>query len=179
VPEAGEVVTGRVVSLTQFGAFVQIQGGPVGLLHKSEMAHERIDDPAKVVKIGDEVEAKVIEVRREGGKLRVGLSRRAILPAPPPGQAQPAPRREHNDRPHGHDRKPPRQGDRPEARSGGGGGVAPRRDDRRNDRGGDRGRERDRDRDRREQAPDDDFPVEGKFASLGEMILAKLKSQRK
>jgi predicted RNA-binding protein with RPS1 domain len=81
-PEIGQVVTGRVTSLTIYGAFLAWGRHQTGLLHKSEISHERVDDPAAVVKVGDELEVKVIDVRHEGGRLRVGLSRKALLPAP-------------------------------------------------------------------------------------------------
>jgi predicted RNA-binding protein with RPS1 domain len=121
-PEVGEVVTGRVLSLTQYGAFVAIGPGQVGLLHKSEMAHEMVSDPARVVKVGDDVEVKVLEVRREGGKLRIGLSRRALLPAPARAPAperrppRPAPRDRDRDRDRDRsdrDRPPPRKREEP------------------------------------------------------------------
>jgi len=156
-PEVGEVAKGRVLSLTQYGAFVSIGPGQVGLLHKSEMAHEPVSDPARLVKVGDEIEVKVLEVRREAGKLRIGLSRRALLPAPA-GGAQ--------DR----DRKPPRAArDRDDRRDD-------RRDERRDDRRDDR-HQASRPPPRRREEPNDGFPRDDKLAKLGEMILAKLKEQ--
>lgn len=81
-PEVGERLQGRVRSLTAFGAFVVLRGCGTGLLHKSEIAHEYVDDPREVLKVGDELDVKVIEVGRKDGKLRIGLSRKAVLPKP-------------------------------------------------------------------------------------------------
>lgn len=83
VPEVGEVVRGRVQSVTSYGAFVSIGRGLVGLLHKSELAHHPVGDVTQLVRVGDELDVKVVEVQRKEGerKLRIGLSRRALLPA--------------------------------------------------------------------------------------------------
>lgn len=68
VPDA--VVTGRVVSVRDFGAFVDLGGGVQGLLHASEMGWSR-SDPSQVVKPGEEITVKVIRV--EDGKIALGL----------------------------------------------------------------------------------------------------------
>ena len=68
VPDA--VVTGRVVSVRDFGAFVDLGGGVQGLLHASEMGWSR-SDPLQVVKPGDEITVKVVRV--EDGKIALGL----------------------------------------------------------------------------------------------------------
>lgn len=68
VPDA--VVTGRVVSVRDFGAFLDLGGGVQGLLHASEMGWSRVD-PAQVVKPGDELTVKVLRV--EEGKIALGL----------------------------------------------------------------------------------------------------------
>ncbi|MEM1348977.1 MAG: S1 RNA-binding domain-containing protein, partial [Myxococcota bacterium] len=82
-PKVGDRVRGRVRSLTVYGAFLSIDGGYSGLLHKSEMAHERIDDPATLLHVGDHLEVEVIESRDEGnGRWRIGFSRRSVLPEP-------------------------------------------------------------------------------------------------
>jgi small subunit ribosomal protein S1 len=86
LPEAGAVLTGRVVRLAEFGAFVDLPGGATGLLHVKDLSWGRVQHPGEVVKIGDEVEVKVLEVKRaegEGGKGdRIVLSRRALVPHP-------------------------------------------------------------------------------------------------
>ena len=105
--EVNEVVKGRVRSLTTYGAFIDLGRGLSGLLHKTEMSHERIHDPADHLKVGDLVEVKVIEIRpREKGQgVRIGLSRRALVPAPE-GRTEESrpPRREKQPRRDGQDR---------------------------------------------------------------------------
>lgn len=75
----GEVRTGRVTSLADFGAFVNINGAD-GLVHLSEISWDRINKPEEVLKVGDEVKVKVISVDRE--KKRIGLSIRQLLNDP-------------------------------------------------------------------------------------------------
>ncbi len=69
--QEGEVRTGRVTSLADFGAFVNISGAD-GLVHLSEISWDRIQHPGEVLKVGQEVKVKVISVDRE--KKRIGLS---------------------------------------------------------------------------------------------------------
>ncbi|MBL8720798.1 MAG: polyribonucleotide nucleotidyltransferase [Myxococcales bacterium] len=78
-PEIGTIYKGPVKRVTDFGAFVEILPGTDGLLHVSELAHTRIDRVEDVLKEGDEVEVKVLEVSRDG---KIRLSRRALLPLP-------------------------------------------------------------------------------------------------
>lgn len=87
LPGVGDVRRGRVRNLKPYGAFVDIGGGHSGLLHKSELAHEWVDDPAAYLKPGDEIQVKILEVKpRENGKgLRIGLSRKQLLS--PAGEA--------------------------------------------------------------------------------------------
>ncbi|MFP3941661.1 MAG: 30S ribosomal protein S1, partial [Thermoanaerobaculia bacterium] len=76
--EEGAVVRGTVTSVTGYGAFVDL-GGLEGLLHVSEMSHDRVEDPAEVVSPGDSVEVKILKMDEEPGKgLRISLSRRAL-----------------------------------------------------------------------------------------------------
>jgi small subunit ribosomal protein S1 len=75
----GEVRTGRVTSLADFGAFVNISGAD-GLVHLSEISWDRIKHPSEVLKVGQEVKVKVINIDRE--KKRIGLSIRQLLPDP-------------------------------------------------------------------------------------------------
>jgi polyribonucleotide nucleotidyltransferase len=79
VPEVGMVYKGKVVSILEFGAFVEILPGKDGLLHISEIAYERVNRVEDFYKEGDELEVKLIEIEKNG-KLR--LSRRALLPQP-------------------------------------------------------------------------------------------------
>lgn len=80
VPEAGEVYHGKVVSILEFGAFVEILPGKEGLLHISELDYKKVDKVEDVLQVGDEVDVKLLEIDQKTGKMR--LSRRALLPAP-------------------------------------------------------------------------------------------------
>jgi small subunit ribosomal protein S1 len=75
----GDIRTGRVTSLADFGAFVNIEGAD-GLVHLSEISWERIDHPKEVLKVGQEVNVKVIGVDRE--RKRIGLSIRQLQEDP-------------------------------------------------------------------------------------------------
>lgn len=79
-PEAGEVYKGKVKNLAAFGAFVEILPGKEGLLHISEIDWKRIEKVEDVLKAGQEIEVKLIEIDEKTGKLR--LSRKALLPRP-------------------------------------------------------------------------------------------------
>ncbi|HOT13511.1 MAG TPA: polyribonucleotide nucleotidyltransferase [Bacteroidales bacterium] len=80
VPEEGEIYKGKVKTLTAFGAFVEILPGKDGLLHVSEIDWKRIENVADVLKEGDEIEVKLIEIDKKTNKLR--LSRKVLLPKP-------------------------------------------------------------------------------------------------
>ena len=71
--EVGQVITGRTVRLTNFGAFIDI-GGIDGLVHLSELAWEHVAHPKDVLKVGEQVDVEVINIDKERG--RVGLSRK-------------------------------------------------------------------------------------------------------
>ena len=75
----GEVRTGRVTSLADFGAFVNISGAD-GLVHLSELSWDRIQHPSEVLKVGQEVDVKIISVDED--KKRIGLSIRQLLDDP-------------------------------------------------------------------------------------------------
>ena len=75
----GDVRTGRVTSLADFGAFVNIEGAD-GLVHLSEISWEHVDHPKDVLKVGQEVDVKVISVDHE--RKRIGLSIRQLQPDP-------------------------------------------------------------------------------------------------
>lgn len=79
-PEVGEVYTGKVKSIMPFGAFVEIIPGKDGLLHISEIDWKRIAKVEDVLKEGDIIDVKLIEVDSKTGKLK--LSRKALLPRP-------------------------------------------------------------------------------------------------
>jgi small subunit ribosomal protein S1 len=70
---AGAVMTGRVASVRDFGAFVDLGGGVQGLLHVSEMGWSRIADPSELLKAGDEITVKVLAVDEAKQKISLGL----------------------------------------------------------------------------------------------------------
>jgi polyribonucleotide nucleotidyltransferase len=80
VPEVGTIYTGKVKSIVPFGAFVEILPGKDGLLHISEIEWRRLEKVEEVLKEGDMVEVKLIEVDQRSGKLK--LSRKVLLPRP-------------------------------------------------------------------------------------------------
>jgi small subunit ribosomal protein S1 len=77
--EEGKIYTGRVTSVADFGAFVNINGAD-GLVHLSEVSWERVQHPGEVLKVGDEVKVKIISIDRE--KKRIGLSIKALQDDP-------------------------------------------------------------------------------------------------
>ena len=77
---AGAVLTGRVASLREFGAFVDLGAGVQGLLHVSEMAWSRVSNPAAMVKAGEEITVKVLRVDREKQKISLGLKQLSADP---------------------------------------------------------------------------------------------------
>jgi polyribonucleotide nucleotidyltransferase len=80
VPEIGAIYKGKVKNITTFGAFIEIIPNQDGLLHISEIDWKRLKTVEEALKVGDEVEVKLIEVDPKTGKLK--LSRRALLPKP-------------------------------------------------------------------------------------------------
>ena len=74
----GNVVTGRVARMTDFGAFVELEPGVDALLHVSQISRERIEKPASVLSVGQEVEVKVVDFKPEEKK--ISLSMKALLP---------------------------------------------------------------------------------------------------
>ncbi|MBQ3882116.1 MAG: polyribonucleotide nucleotidyltransferase [Bacteroidales bacterium] len=130
VPEAGETYHGKVVSIQDFGAFVEILPGKEGLLHVSEIAWNKTENVSDVLEVGQEVDVKLLEIDEKTGKMR--LSMRALTPKPE-GYQEPQPRPRPSGNRNGGDRGGDRRGpDRGGDRRGDRGG------DRRPDRGGDR-----------------------------------------
>ncbi|MFA8432875.1 MAG: polyribonucleotide nucleotidyltransferase [Marinifilaceae bacterium] len=80
VPEVGTIYKGKVKSIVTFGAFVEILPGKDGLLHISEIEHRRLQTVDEVLKEGDEIEVKLIDIDARSGKLK--LSRKVLLPKP-------------------------------------------------------------------------------------------------
>lgn len=79
-PEIGEVYTGKVKNIQPFGAFVEFMPGKDGLLHISEIKHERVETMDGVLEPGEEIQVKLIDVDKKTGKFK--LSRKALLPKP-------------------------------------------------------------------------------------------------
>ncbi|CAN5750550.1 30S ribosomal protein S1 [soil metagenome] len=69
-----DVVNGKVTKLTNFGVFVELEPGLEGLLHISELADHKVDSPEEIVKVGDDIEVKILRVDR--GERKIGLSRK-------------------------------------------------------------------------------------------------------
>ena len=145
VPEAGQVYHGKVVSILEFGAFIEILPGKEGLLHVSEIAWTKTEKVEDVLKVGDEVDVKLLEIDAKTGKMR--LSMRALTEKPEgyvePKRPERGPRREG-------DRGPRRDGDRGPRRDGDRG---PRNDRGERREGGRRDNERGERRDDRHNAP--------------------------
>ncbi|MBF0805663.1 MULTISPECIES: 30S ribosomal protein S1 [unclassified Streptococcus] len=81
----GDVVTGKVARITNFGAFIDL-GGVDGLVHLTELSHERNVSPKSVVTVGEEIDVKVLDLNEEEG--RVSLSLKATVPGPWDGVEQ-------------------------------------------------------------------------------------------
>lgn len=77
--KVGEIYDAKVVRLEKFGAFVELFKGQDALLHVSKISHERVEKPEDVLKIGDVVKVKVIEIDDKG---RVNVSAKDLLPKP-------------------------------------------------------------------------------------------------
>ena len=84
-----DVVKGKVTKLTNFGVFVELEPGLEGLLHISELADHKVDSPEEVVKVGDEIEVKILRVDR--GERKIGLSRKKAQWTKPRANARKAP----------------------------------------------------------------------------------------
>ncbi|MCR4680061.1 MAG: polyribonucleotide nucleotidyltransferase [Bacteroidales bacterium] len=138
-PEVGEVYEGKIKTITDFGAFVEFLPGTDGLLHVTEIAYRRIENVEDVLKVGDTIKVKLIEIDEKTGKYR--LSHKVLLPKPE-GYVEPTSRprngngngnrlqRGGNDH-RGNDRGPrnhgPRNNDRPR-NNGNNGGNQPKQD---------------------------------------------------
>lgn len=114
VPEVGKVYKGTVKSILDFGAFIEILPGKEGLLHISEIDWNKTEKVEDVLKLGDEVEVKLLEIDPKTNKMR--LSRRALLEKPE-GYVEPERR----------PRPPRRDGDKSEKKSGERGPHKPRK----------------------------------------------------
>ena len=72
----GDVKKGKVTKLTNFGVFVELEQGLEGLLHISELADQKVESPEDVVKVGDEIEVKILRV--DPADRKIGLSRKRL-----------------------------------------------------------------------------------------------------
>lgn len=77
----GQVRKATVTSIQPYGAFADL-GGIDGLIHVSDIAHERIKDPGSVLKVGDTLEVQVMKIDTSGKEPRIGLSRKEVMANP-------------------------------------------------------------------------------------------------
>ncbi len=78
--EAGQVRSGKVVRLEDFGAFVEIAPGLAGLVHISEMSWKRVGHPSDVVSVGDDVKVKILEVKTKKRRVRLSIAQLIEIP---------------------------------------------------------------------------------------------------
>jgi len=69
----GDIVEGKIVRLTDFGAFVEIEQGVEGLVHVSEISNEHVNKPADVLKAGDKIEIKILKIDEKNKKLSLSI----------------------------------------------------------------------------------------------------------
>ena len=86
----GTIVKGKVTGITNFGAFVEIEGGKRGMVHISEISRSYVEDISKVLEVGQAVECKLISIADDG---KLALSIKQALPQPE--------KTEKSDKPHG------------------------------------------------------------------------------
>jgi small subunit ribosomal protein S1 len=74
--QPGQLVTGKVTKITNFGVFVGLEDGLEGLLHISELADHKVENPEDVVKVGEQIEVKILRV--DADERKIGLSRKRV-----------------------------------------------------------------------------------------------------
>jgi small subunit ribosomal protein S1 len=74
--QPGQLVKGKVTKITNFGVFVGLEDGLEGLLHISELADHKVENPEDVVKVGEEIEVKILRV--DADERKIGLSRKRV-----------------------------------------------------------------------------------------------------
>ncbi len=84
--EVGEVLTGKITRITNYGAFVDIGVGYDGMVHVKEMAHGYVKHPSDVVQEGQEVQVEIIKINRRRGQ--IDLSMKNLLPEPEPEESE-------------------------------------------------------------------------------------------
>lgn len=82
----GDIVKGKIAQIKEYGAFVELAPGLDGLVHISEVAHKRVNKISDELEIGQEIEAKILEIDKE--KRRISLSIKATIPAPVAEEAE-------------------------------------------------------------------------------------------
>ena len=97
--EVGAVLTGKVTSITKFGAFVELDEGKTGLVHISQISNSYVDDVSQHLAVGDEVKVRVLNIDEKG---RISLSIKQVEdpepPKPPVRTTAPTPRLRAEDR---------------------------------------------------------------------------------
>lgn len=88
--EAGSKVIGKVTGIKPFGAFVQLPGGKTGLVHISEVADKYVEDINEYLKVGDEIEVKVLTIG-EDNKISLSIKKAVDKPKPKPRVKTPSP----------------------------------------------------------------------------------------
>jgi small subunit ribosomal protein S1 len=86
----GMIVTGKITKITNFGVFVELEDGLEGLLHISELADHKVENPQDVVKSGQEVEVKILRVDTDDRKIGLSLKRAQWGASPTPESSNPA-----------------------------------------------------------------------------------------
>jgi polyribonucleotide nucleotidyltransferase len=127
-PQVGKIYQGKVISIKDFGAFVELTPGQDGLVHISEMSDGYVGSVSEIAQVGDQMLVKVIAIDDQD---RVKLSRRAALAErgiEDPAANNPRPAGAPDRGPGGPPRPPRREGDRGPDRREGGGGPPRRRD---------------------------------------------------
>jgi small subunit ribosomal protein S1 len=74
--QPGQLVTGTITKITNFGVFVGLEDGLEGLLHISELADHKVENPEDVVKVGEQIEVKILRV--DADERKIGLSRKRV-----------------------------------------------------------------------------------------------------
>ena len=110
---AGDVIEGTVKRLTDFGAFVEVLPGIDGLVHISQISHKRVENPKDVLKVGQEVTVKVLDVNADAE--RVSLSIKALEERPAQEDSQ---KEKRQSRPHRQKRQEKRDFELPETQTG-------------------------------------------------------------
>ena len=88
---SGNIVTGKVARMTDFGAFVELEPGVDALLHVSQISHEHVDKPSDVLKVGQEITAKVVDFNEADRKISLSMKALENAAAQEPAAEEEAP----------------------------------------------------------------------------------------